>query len=175
MDPHSINTMVGVFQGSGVTDNFFLFWISTFIDLLLTMMSAVMFYNTTKSYIATHHLGGLRYPINLYKAFILSMAALIFARVAPDTVIQMLWKEAPTTTMIWLQHINQFMDAFAIIPFLAGIYILIRSGPLIEFQLLRQPIPTNLWPSWRMVRRPIVSMLLMIILSALIVSTKLVI
>jgi len=174
MDPHTLNTMTGVFQGSGVTDNFFLYWLSTFIDLLLTMMSGVMLYNTTRSYIATKHLGGLRYPVNLYKAFIMCMAALIFFRVWPDTVIQLIWKEAPTSVMLTLQHINQIFDAAALLPFLAGIYVLIRSGPLIEFQLLRQPIPTNLWPSWRMVRRPIVSMIMMVIFSLLIVSTKLI-
>ena len=174
MDPHTLNTMVGVFQGSGVTNNFFLYWISTFIDLLLTMMSAVMFYNTVKSYIATNHLGGMRYPVNLYKAFIMSMGALVFFRVAPDTVIQLLWKEAGRGVMMFLQHVNQFFDAAAIIPFLFGIYVLIRSGPLIEFQLLRQPIPTNLWPSWKMVRRPIIAITLMVIFSLLIVSTKLI-
>lgn len=174
MDPHSLNTMAGVFQGSGVTNNFFLYWISTFIDLLLTLMSAVMLYNTIKSYLSTRKFGGLRYPVNLYKAFIMSMSALIFVRVAPDTVIQLLWKEASASVMLFLQHINQFFDAFALIPFLAGIYILIRSGPLIEFQLLRQPIPTNLWPSWVMVRRPIMAITLMVIFSMLIVSTKLV-
>lgn len=173
MDHHSITTMMEVFQGSGVTSSFWLYWISTFIDLLLTLMGSAMFYGTLKSYFTTMKMGGLRYPVNLYKAFIMSMAALTVFRVAPDTAIQLLWKEASYNTMQVLQHVNQFFDTLAVVPFLFGIYVLIRSGPLIEFQLLRQPIPTDLWPSWKMVKRPVVSMLLIVILSMLVVSTKL--
>lgn len=173
MDIHTVNTMVGVFQGSGVTHSFWLYWLSTFGDLLLGMLSLVMFYNTLKSLIATYKLGGLHYPINLYKSFVLCTSAVIFLRVAPDATIQLLWKEAPVTTMQFLQQLNQFFDALALIPFAIGIYILIRSGPLIEFMLLRKPIPTDLWPSWKMVRAPVISLVMMVLLSLLVVSTKL--
>lgn len=167
--------ITGVFTGSGVTANFWLYWGTTLIDLMLALLSAVLFYNTTKSIILTRKSikGGFSQPVNIYKLILLCVSSLVFLRVSIDAIILLTWKEISNEQMNFWQLVNQVFDTLAAIPFFVFFYCIIRAGPVLEFQLLRQPIPTDLLPSWKMIRQPVIALVLVVLLSFTVVSTKL--
>jgi len=169
--------ILGVFTGSGVLSYFWLYWLSTFMDLMLTLLSLVLLYNTSKSLHKTKHIskqGIFRSPVNIWKGMLICFAATVFLRVSMDTIILLTWQEVTEKTMEFWQVMNQVFDSLAFIPFISLFYLYLRAGPVLEFQLLRQPIPTDLHPSWKMVRGPVVSLLMVVLLSLLVVSTKLI-
>jgi hypothetical protein len=170
----TLTTMRVIFTGSGVSSSFWLYWLTTFMDLLLTLLSGSVFYTTLKRYLSNYKaLGGANTPVNVSRVMFMCLTLLIFLRVSMDTVILLTWQEISSKSMFFWQQMNELFDTLAIVPFLVFFYLAIRAGPTIEFQLLRQPIPTDLHPSWKMIRGPVFAFILMVILSLLVVSSKL--
>jgi hypothetical protein len=168
-DNHSVlnstntNVMIG---------NWLLYSITMFVDLLCALVAMVLIHDTVRSFIVTKRATDSSHPINLYKYIVMCFAATLFLRSSMDAVMLVSWGEVSLATMIYLIDLDRIFDALATIPFLIFAYLVIRGGPVIEFQLLRRPIPTDLHPTWKMMRKPILSFLTILILCVVITLTK---
>jgi hypothetical protein len=165
----------GLFLSSNLAGRFWLYWFSTFADLLITLLSMTIFYLTAKNFHPKRDgaYGRWSSPLNIAKISSMCMMTFVWCRVSIDTLILLTWQEVSPDMTTLFQQLNELFDAIALAPFLAFFYILLRAGPLIEFQLIRQPIPSDLHPSWKMIRGPVFAFGIMVILSLLVVSTKL--
>jgi len=76
-----------------------------------------------------------------------------FMRSAPDVLFLLLWGGVGPHTIAIVLITKRWFDAISVIPFLGSALILIRARPPIVFQLTRQPLPVDLWPTWLMVRK----------------------
>lgn len=67
----------------------------------------------------------------------------------PDTIVLLGWGETPLGPMV---RIDRILDFLCVIPFTMGCLLRIRGAAVVNFQLSRQPVPVDLWPTWGMVR-----------------------
>lgn len=68
---------------------------------------------------------------------------------APDTIVLLGWGETPLGPMV---RIDRILDFLCVVPFTMGCILRIRGTAVVNFQLSRQPVPVDLWPTWGMVR-----------------------
>ena len=61
--------------------------------------------------------------------------------------------------------IDRLFDGLCIFPFLAAFLIRTRGLPIIMFQLTKEPIPGDLWPTWLMVRERLIMLGLALVIS----------
>lgn len=167
-----INDTAATDYPTAFSANWFLFGSAMFVDLLSCLISLVVLYNTVKSMIATRRFTLSTDPINMYK-WIISLASLtVLLRTSIDAALLLSWGEINFQNIMYLNNLDRAFDILSIVPLMAFVYLVLRSGPVIEFQLLRKPIPTNIYPTWRMLRKPIFSFLTIIILCIIVTVSK---
>lgn len=103
------NTIQGLFIGSGIEQAYWLYWSTTFTDLLMTLLSASIFYRVAKTLRTKAHssFGRWATPINIAKLMTMSLMAIIFLRVSMDTVILLTWQETSPSVMHFWQNMNE--------------------------------------------------------------------
>lgn len=153
-------------------ENWFLYSLAMFVDLLCTLIAMVTLYDVSKSWLATRKGTMYNHPINLYKYIVACFAATLFLRSSMDAAMLLAWGEVSEEGIRTLLDFDRAFDALATIPFLIFTYLVIRGGPVIEFQLLRKPIPTDLHATWTMLKRPVLSFLTILILCVAVTLSK---
>jgi hypothetical protein len=146
---HAITDLIG---------NWFLYGGSMFIELTLTLVSLMLVVNTTRAWLACRNFTRSNDPINLNKLKTIFLAATFFLRSVTDSVMLLTWEEVSFDTFMWMVTADRVLSIIAMLPFMAATYLLFRAGPAIEFQLLRQPIPTDLNANWRMLKTPLLTL-----------------
>lgn len=96
----------------------------------------------------------VRHPITISRVLLLFLLLSIFLRVVGDVTLTMLWPEISPGERIWLAHLDRLLDGLAAAPLFIAWLTGILGGAMMDWQLIRQPIPVNLWPTWRHLRRP---------------------
>jgi hypothetical protein len=92
---------------------------------------------------------GFNLPITVWRMKLFLLYAGFFCGAAPDALILMVYGQDLHVVPDWAHMLDRAMDGMTLLPFLCAVFISIRSVPIIEFQLTRQPIPMDLWPTWR--------------------------
>jgi hypothetical protein len=96
----------------------------------------------------------LRHPVTAARCVILLMLATSLMRGGPDTILYMRWPEmSPGARAAWAQ-INVAFDGWAFVPFTMAWLLDRLAIAVIIFQLKREPLPTDLWPTWSTLRQP---------------------
>lgn len=153
-------------------ENWFLYSVAVFVDLLCTIVALVTMYDAVKSWFATRKGTMYNHPINLYKYIVICFSSTLFLRSSMDAAMLLAWGEVSAEAIRQLLDLDRIFDALATIPFLIFAYLVIRGGPVIEFQLLRKPIPTDLHATWSMLKRPILSFLTILVLCVAVTLSK---
>lgn len=157
---------------SAFAGNWFLFGLAMFIDLFSCLLGLLLIFNNIRSIFITRKFTHFLDPINMYKYIILLFALTISLRTCMDATILLTWGELSFERMRDLNDLDRMFDISSIIPFLGFIYLILKGGPVIEFQLLRQPIPSDLFPTWIMLRKPVLSFVIVMILCVIITLSK---
>jgi hypothetical protein len=96
----------------------------------------------------------LKHPVTAARCVILFLLITSLKRGAPDAILYMRWPEmSPHARAAWAQ-INVSFDGWAFIPFSIAWLLDRLSIPVIIHQLRREPLPTDLWPTWSTLRQP---------------------
>ena len=97
----------------------------------------------------------LKHPVTAARLVILLLLVASLMRGGPDTVLYMRWPEmSPEARAAWAQ-INVAFDGWAFIPFSMAWLLDRLAIAVIVFQLRREPLPTDLWPTWSTLRQPL--------------------
>jgi hypothetical protein len=96
-------------------------------------------------------------PIGISRGITVSLLGTIFLGSIGDVLFLYAWGEVTAETMAWLLTIDRICDTLAFPVFAVFGFLFVRGRPLVAFQLLRQPIRGDLWPTWPMIRRQALS------------------
>lgn len=132
----------------------FLFASSMFIELTVVLTTLMLIYNTIGKMWHTRSFVRYNDPIQINRWMVICFSGTLFLRAVTDAVILLTWQEVEIDTLLLMSTIDRVFSIIAMIPFIAGCYLLFRAGPSIDFQLLRQPIPTDLWSTWKALKKP---------------------
>lgn len=86
-------------------------------------------------------------PINVNRYVQWSLLLTILTMGLPDLVTLLAYGESSRRTMQVLLEIDRTFDALSCLPLLFGSIVWVRAKQVIHFQLIRQPIPVDLWPT----------------------------
>lgn len=94
-------------------------------------------------------------PITIARGVVLSLLAATLCRITPDVLQIMFWPEVMPATRATIARVDRIMDGVALFPMTFAWGLGLFGATVVEFQLIRQPIPGDLRPSWKRVRRPL--------------------
>lgn len=78
-----------------------------------------------------------------------------FIRLAPNVFWLMFWNEMSPRGRWWSMQADALLDTISFIPFSLAWLIGYLGGPMIVYQLNRQPLPMHLWPTADQIKRPL--------------------
>jgi hypothetical protein len=90
-----------------------------------------------------------QHPTTAWRLVRVGAALGIILFIGPDMANIMLWPEVTPATRYWMADLNRFFDGLAPLPLVVAFGLCGLSGPLVEFQLSREPIDWNMWPKPR--------------------------
>lgn len=95
-------------------------------------------------------------PLTVERVVKLLLIIGILMGVGGDVFLLMLWPEVLPHTRAFLANLDRFLDGLCVVPFVLSWFISLFSQAMMNWQLVRLPIPVNLWPNWESLRRPAV-------------------
>lgn len=90
-----------------------------------------------------------RDPINVNRYIIWLLLSTILVGGGPDVVVMLAYGEISPSHTALLLNLDRLMDGMTMFPVVAAILLWYRGKPVINYQLIRQPIPVDLWPKMR--------------------------
>ena len=76
----------------------------------------------------------------------------IVCGIAPDAVILFVWGETSTPSTSYLAAMDRALDLVAGVLIIAGLMRRLRLKAIALYQLQRDPIPVDMWPTWHELR-----------------------
>lgn len=98
--------------------------------------------------------GSIKDPATALRWAFFFLLVSVLLRVLPDTVQAMTWREAEPQTRFLIAMWDKRLDFISVAPFLVAWAIAYLGGPMLLYQLRREPLPLHLWPTRRQVSRP---------------------
>lgn len=89
-----------------------------------------------------------RDPINMNRYIIWLMIIAILMGAAPDVIFLLMWGEVTEVTAWRLAEFDRFCDGLVMFPIVGAMFLWYRAKPVINYQLIRVPLPIDLWPKW---------------------------
>jgi hypothetical protein len=90
-----------------------------------------------------------RDPINVNRYVIWLLLSTILVGGGPDVIVMLAYGEVSNETTGLILQFDRIMDGLTMFPVVAAILLWYRAKPVINYQLIRQPIPVDLWPKLR--------------------------
>lgn len=76
-------------------------------------------------------------------------------RSGPDMILLVAWADLSPSGRFQMALWDNWLDSVSFVPLSLAWLIFWLGGPMIIYQLERQPIPLHLWPTWDKLRRPV--------------------
>ena len=120
----------------------------------LICLASFSFYQLARCWRASRQPGWqVAGPLGLATLVIAGLMLTIFMQSVGDVAVLLLWGEIDESRAHVVMAANRLLDAASLLPFSVAGLLMVRGAPVIAFQLLRQPVPTDLLPTWAMVRK----------------------
>ena len=120
----------------------------------LLIMAAVSLSRTVYS---VRHLdlarNGWRTPVTLARFGQIGLFSAILLLTAPDLAVLLLWNEINDVAMVRLWALDRLFDGLALIPFMWAVILILRGQFRMIEQLIRPPLPEDLFSAWPQIRR----------------------
>lgn len=97
----------------------------------------------------------LRHPGTAVRCILVGLLVGAVIRSGPDVICLTTWHDLTPSQRAGVLHFDAWMDAVAFIPFTVSWLITYVGGPMIVYQLKREPIPLHLWPTRDQAVRPL--------------------
>ena len=86
-----------------------------------------------------------RTPAQMHRLALLGVLVAMVMLTLPGAAFNLLWHEVPTDTLRRVQQVRILCQSLSFVPFLAGMTMLALARHAITFQLIRLPLPIDLW------------------------------
>lgn len=96
----------------------------------------------------------LRHPVTISRLVLVLILTSVVMRTTFDVVLTMAWPEMSQDYRLFVAQLDRLMDGLSAGPFFLAWLAALLGGAMIDWQLVRQPVPIDLWPTWRHLRRP---------------------
>lgn len=93
------------------------------------------------------------HPITVARAVWALMLSSLLIYMMPDVLLTVMWTDLEPAHRFLLSRSNRILDGIAILPLFAAWTLGVFSSSVIDHQLERRPIPVDLWPTWKRLRR----------------------
>lgn len=114
----------------------------------------------------------LKTPLTAVRVLLISMLSAVIIRVGPDVVLFGAWQDM-TPAMRWQVSVtDKMLDVFAFLPFSFAWLISYLGGPIIFYQLEREPLPLHLLPTLKQLARPLKIAAAVLFISAVLVFAR---
>lgn len=108
----------------------------------------------------------IRHPLTVLRSILSLLLFAILLGAVPDLILIMMWPELSPAAREMISVIDRRLDG-CIGPVILLAWLISRLGtPMVEYQLIRLPVPINLWPDWAALRRPVWIGFLVLLVSA---------
>lgn len=97
----------------------------------------------------------VREPASSARMIHLLLIVSILARAGPFLVFLMAWPDIGPAARQNLAITEKALASLSFIPFSIAWIGSYLSGPMITYQLMREPLPVHLWPTWHQAQRPL--------------------
>lgn len=97
----------------------------------------------------------LKAPVTCTRIIILGMVLTVLVGGLPDLVLIMSWGDVTPATRMAIAWVDKVLDGLVFVPFSFAWLFARLGGPMIDWQLERQPLPLDLWPTWQQMKRPL--------------------
>lgn len=114
----------------------------------IVALGAMLFIQSFGNFWERRQVDGLRDPINANRYIIWGMLGTIMLGAFGDVVILLIWGEVNNRTLSAWTAVDRYLDFLTAVPFTASVIIWARAKPVVNYQLIREPLPLHLWPQW---------------------------
>lgn len=97
----------------------------------------------------------IRAPLTIVRLILFLLLSATLLRIGGDVLLIMFWPEVSPETRAALAQLDRIMDGVSVFPMTAAWIVGLFGAAVVEFQLVKQPIPADLWPSFRRIKRPL--------------------
>lgn len=97
----------------------------------------------------------LRSPATAYRIILLLLLSAALLRIVPDLVLLATWQEISPASREAIAVLDKRLESFTFVPFSLAWLVSYLTGPMLIYQLGRQPLPIHLWPTWQQAKRPL--------------------
>ena len=105
-------------------------------------------------------------PYGVARAALGCLLTTILMGAAGDVAFLYAWGEVSPNTLRTILATDRWLDTMLAVPFFGFSAFILRGRQVITFQLIKEPIPTDLWPTWPMVRQAMGMLALIFCLAA---------
>lgn len=162
MSPHSY------FNGNGTMppsfgDSEVLFAVSLFGMLAALVMSLEWMWRICWKLHEDRH--DLKHPVTVSRLMTLFLLVGIAIRIHPDVLWMMAWNDLGPDERQLLAQYDRLSDGIAVIPMIMAWMTSVVGAAMVDWQLVRLPIPVDLWPTRAQFRRAFIAVGLMLVIS----------
>lgn len=129
-----------------------IYFFSIFGLLTILLLMSEWLWRVTWAFFDKPH--PLRHPVTVSRMIMALMLLGVLMGVGGDVFLVVAWPELSGESRLWLTRLDKVLDGASAAPFFLAWTWGIIGGAMVEWQLVRHPIPINLWPSWRDMQRP---------------------
>lgn len=97
----------------------------------------------------------VRDPLTIVRLIMFALLFSTLLRVSGDVLLIMFWPEVTPATRAMIARTDRIMDGVSVFPMTFAWLVGLFGAAVLEFQLVKQPIPADLWPSFRRIKRPL--------------------
>lgn len=97
----------------------------------------------------------IKHPISVVRCITALLLLGILMGVTGDAALVIGWPELTPYQRLAVSQTDRVLDGLTAIPFFLAWLFALLGGAMVDWQLQRHPIPVNLWPGWRQLRRPL--------------------
>lgn len=105
-------------------------------------------------------------PVTMTRVIMLLLFSTIFIGVFPDLAIMILWGEISRDLLRGMGETDRLFDGLMLVPFTLAVFLHIKAGNRITEQLIRPPLPTDLFSVWGAIKRQMMMIVVIALLAA---------
>jgi hypothetical protein len=131
----------------------FVFLLTVFALLLITLLGAEWLWRLSWS--IGERPVHWKSPASALRWLLIFLLLSVVMRVGPNVVQLMSWSVSTPAQRLALYRVDNLLDGLSFIPFALGWLVAFLGGPMITFQLAKEPLPLHLWPTFQQMKRPL--------------------
>jgi hypothetical protein len=121
--------------------------------LMITLLALEWLWRTAWGLIEDRQ--AIKHPVTAVRVGTIFLLVSVLMRIGPDVVLFASWPDLSPAWRYWISVFDKQLETVSFFPFSLAWLCSHLGGPMVLYQLRRDPIPLNLWPTWQQFKRPL--------------------